>query len=123
MLRVRSFNTAARSLRAREKSTDRTLMRPSVLRWSTDSVELEEKPERPARGVRAVMVGLTAKLIHEPGVICGIERILRPVSSCRDVTALYRFSPVVGDTPSNCAFWPEIKKARTACETFCTTCA
>src|SRR4051812_33494262 len=69
------------------------------------------------------MVGETWKSRYEPGALRGMEFILRSAWSWRTVTALYRFSPVLGSIPSNRTFCPERKKARTPWETFWITCA
>jgi hypothetical protein len=100
--RWRSFRTAASSLTAREKSTERTSRRPSLLRDSFSCAK-EAKPLTAFSGVRAVTVGLMLKLMYEPGVALGTLLRVRLTWSCKAVTVLKRFSPVFGLTPSNWA--------------------
>lgn len=116
----RSLSVPASSFMAREKSTERTSKRPS---WLSDSFSCanEAKPLTAAKGVRAVTVGLMLKLMYDPGVALGTLLSVRLTLSWRAETDLKRFSPVCGLTPSNWAFCPPTKNARTACETLLMT--
>jgi len=83
--------------------------------------EAAEKPVMAWSGLSAVTVGLMLKLMKDPGEAFGTRETLRLTESRRAETDLYRFSPVCGDTPSNCALLPPRTKARTAWETLVMT--
>ena len=83
--RLRSFVIAARSLKAREKSTERTSRKPSVFKFGADWSAVEPKGKAAQRGLKAVTVGLTP----EEGKVSNEQQTFRTIGRFKIRTKIY----------------------------------